>query len=285
MNSVAVRLQGMTVRDQTLVLARLLEARTQERTFAPSEVTELFFEIGLPGPKRISDVFKSLSTQQLLAKGARGQWKLSPTGRARSLSAVTDIDLATLDAESASPDQSQLGNVPHAVVPPSLAPPALVQPLMQFLQDHPFETNVFGMTRFPESDDDDPVSRPLEAARAACSEHGLEFHLASDRAMHDDLWTNVTAHMWASHYGVGFFEDRRGRGLNYNLTIEVGGMIVTGRRCALLKDTSIERMPTDLVGMIYKDVDLSVPDSVSKALHRWLRQDLALGTCKECATS
>jgi len=62
--------------------------------------------------------------------------------------------------------------------------------------------------------------------------------------------------MWASRYGVAFFEDRRGRRVNYNLTIEIGSMLMTGRRCALLKDTSVEKLPTDLVGKIYKEVDL-----------------------------
>jgi len=42
--------------------------------------------------------------------------------------------------------------------------------------------------------------------------------------------------MWAGRYGIGFFEDRRARGINYNLTIEVGGMLVMGRRLALLRD-------------------------------------------------
>jgi hypothetical protein len=88
--------------------------------------------------------------------------------------------------------------------------------------------------------------------------------------------------MWASRYGIAFFEDRRSRGVNYNLTIEVGAMLMTGRRCALLKDNSIERLPSDLVGHIYKAVDLDDPSSVAAALHAWLRDDLALGPCTSC---
>lgn len=45
-----------------------------------------------------------------------------------------------------------------------------------------------------------------------------------------DLWDNVTAHMWACRYGVAFFEDRVDRGLNHNLLIEVGAMIMSDRR-------------------------------------------------------
>ncbi len=89
------------------------------------------------------------------------------------------------------------------------------------------------MTRFPETDKakgPDPLSPALETTRAICKEHGLTFHLASDRQIVDDLWQNVAAHIWACKYGIAFFEDRRGRGINYNLSIEVGSMIVLGRR-------------------------------------------------------
>jgi hypothetical protein len=146
------------------------------------------------------------------------------------------------------------------------------------------ERNVFGMTRFPDVSRDDPVAPALTVARDVSASHGLEFHLASDRAMDDDLWTNVAAHMWASRYGVAFFEDRVDSGMNYNLTIEVGSMLMTGRRCAFLKDISIERLPTDLVGRIRKDVDLDNLDTVALALHAWMRDDLALGACPDCPT-
>jgi hypothetical protein len=141
------------------------------------------------------------------------------------------------------------------------------------------------MTRFPDEQDDsvpDPVAYALEEARAACGCHGLELHLASDRKIVDDLWANVAAHMWACRYGIGFFEDRRSRGVNYNLTIEIGGMLTTGRRVALLKDSSISSPPTDLVGKIYTSIDFEDTCAVHDALHIWLRDDLRLGECDRC---
>ncbi len=160
--------------------------------------------------------------------------------------------------------------------------------LGRFLAAHPFERNVFGMTRFPDPSEsgraDDPVGPALAAARKVCAMHGLEFHLASDRLIDDTLWANTAAHMWASQYGVAFFEDRQKEGLNYNLTIEVGSMLITGRRCALLKDRSIEHMPTDLVGHIYKSVDLDNTDTICCELHDWIRNDLNLGSCADCGS-
>ena len=52
---------------------------------------------------------------------------------------------------------------------------------------------------------------------------------------------------------------------------------MTGRRCALLKDGSIEKMPTDFVGMIYKSVDLAVEDTVTATVRAWLKDDLRIG--------
>ncbi len=141
------------------------------------------------------------------------------------------------------------------------------------------------MTRFPDEQDQsdlDPLVGVLDAVRAACAAHGLEFHLASDRMITDDVWANVAAHMWACRYGIAFFEDRKGQGINYNLTIEVGGMLVAGRRLALLKDRSIERLPTDVVGKIYKSVDFDDRDGTTGAIHLWLRDDLLLGSCPQC---
>jgi hypothetical protein len=200
---------------------------------------------------------------------------------------LSEIDMAALVAEAASTGAPLLGHAHHSVVSPALAPPGLVGPLSRFLESNPFDTNVFGMTRFPDEADEavlDPVGPALEIARNVCHLHGLRFHLASDRAMDDDLWTNVAAHMWASKYGIAFFEDRRSMGVNYNLTIEVGSMLMAGRRCALLKDQTIPRLPTDLVGRIYKPIDLDDPETVSGALHSWIRDDLALNACKECPT-
>lgn len=286
-HNVGIRVQRMASQDQALVLARLVEGRTTNGVIAPRDLEKIFYEVSLPAPRNIWRLLDSLKSKGLVAPGEKnGQWRLTPLGRHKSQELLSDIDLAALAAESTSSQGPLLGKAIHAVIPPVLAPPALIPGLRRFLSEHPFETNVFGMTRFPDAElapsGPDPIAPALEVAREVCRMHGLEFHLASDRAIDDDLWTNVAAHMWASRYGIAFFEDRRGLGVNYNLTIEVGGMLMTGRRCALLKDRSIVRMPTDLVGRIYKEVDLDDLDSVAAALHGWFREDLALGACGSC---
>jgi hypothetical protein len=271
-----------------LVLARLAEARSETGDFTLAAINDLFHELRLPPPAKTSNVVRALAQNHFVRHGAaRGLWRVTPLGAARAEDLLTGIELAALSAEAAV-GGSRLGGAPHAVLLPELgAPPSLVPVLRDFLAKHPFDKNVFGMTRFPDEEQEDsidPVKPALEVARKVCELHGLEFHLASDRAMDDDLWANIAAHMWASRYGIAFFEDLAipKRGVNYNLTIEVGGMLMTGRRCALLKDSSIKKMPTDLVGKIYKPVELQKTVTVEKALHAWIRDDLGLGPCTEC---
>lgn len=284
--AVGARVQKLSSVDRALVLSRLAEGLRQDGWFSPGDLASVYVALALPPQSRPDHTLAALRKAGLATPVAHGRWRLTPLGRERCSSLLSDMELAALNAESVAGSGAFLGHAQNATVPPWLASPALLPGLRKFLEAHPFERNVFAMTRFPDEADGsgppDPVHQAIEVSREACRFHGLEMHLASDRAIDDDLWTNVAAHMWASRYGVAFFEDRAGRGTNYNMTIEVGGMLMTGRRCALLKDASIERMPTDLVGRIYKAVDFEAPETIERALHEWLRSDLGLGDCPAC---
>lgn len=281
---VALRVQGLEATEQALAIARLSAGRTDRGEFSPRDMNEAFIDVGLPSPSKISNAISALFRRNWVRQGSvRGTWKLTPLGKATADSLLSEMDLAGLAAEAASQHGPLLGHAVHSVIPPSLAPPGLIERLRSFLVEHPFDTNVFAMTRFPDpTDSTDLVASSVALARDVCRGHGLQLHLASDRAIDDDLWTNVAAHMWASRYGIAFFEDRVGRGINYNLTIEVGSMLMTGRRCALLKDRTIDKMPTDFVGRIYKSIDFDDPNGIASAIHLWIRDDLILGSCSSC---
>jgi hypothetical protein len=64
--------------------------------------------------------------------------------------------------------------------------------------------------------------------------------------------------------------------------IEVGAMLMTGRRCALLKDKDTPNLPTDFVGQIYKSVDFDDLAKVAEEVHLWAAEDLGLGRCEHC---
>lgn len=199
-NPVSLRVQRLDLQRQTLVLGQLAASRADGGTVAPAAVAQLFHDFGLPAPGKIGNVFMALTKKKWFAKQPqRGTYKVTPAGQAKVREQMTGLDMVALVAELAHDGGPVLGRTEHALVPVHLAPPALVQPIRGFLADHPFDTNVFGMTRFPDAKAGtaDPVGRALAVVREVCAEAGLEFHLASDRAIVDDLWANVTAHMWA----------------------------------------------------------------------------------------
>jgi hypothetical protein len=194
-----------------------------------------------------------------------------------------ELDLAKLEPQLAELPGAELADAHQTVLPPELAPPRWAKGIKELLDRYPFETNVLCMTRFHRPDKpDDPIGDVIETVKSALASHGLQLHLASDAIVEDTLFANVAAYMWACQYGFALFEDRVGLGLNYNVVIEVGAMIMAGRQTALLKDTTAPDMPTDLVGHIYKPIDFSDLAAVNAAAHQWAADDLGLERCSSC---
>jgi hypothetical protein len=120
------RLQAMQSYEQALVLARFAQARASDRQFAPKQLEMLFFEFALPYPGKISNLIAKLKSEDLLTKSARNRlWQMTPLGRQTSIELLSEMDLASVTAESAL-SSSVLGQVAHTVVPPTLAPPDLI---------------------------------------------------------------------------------------------------------------------------------------------------------------
>lgn len=282
-NSIALRLQRMPHSQTSLVLGHVAGARNGSGYFAPQDLDSLMDSLGLPKPGNRNSVLAGLARQELVVRQANRSpaWRLTPAGIEKVEKIVSAFDLTTLSAALAEIGFTQLGTVRHPLIPPELAPPELVNSVTDFLEDHAFETNVFAITRFPRDDRSDPMSAALAKCRQACYESGLELHLASDRTIADDLWANVAAHMWSSRFAIAIFEDRVGRGLNHNVSIEIGSMLMAGRRCALLKDLTIDRLPTDLVGRIYKPVDLGDAQTVYRSVKDWIKVDLGIAASKD----
>lgn len=278
-NYIALRLQQQSIEIQTLLLSQLAAARNSNAAFTQANVKKQFYKLSLPAPQRIDSIFGKLRNRNLLARQEqRGEYKVTPLGTATIQRLFSETELAHIDNGPNKINDPLFGGTAQTLIPPTLAPPALIKRVETFLVDHPFENNVMALTRFPDTkiSGKDPISEALFTVKEICSEFGLELHLASDEALVDDLWGNVAAHMWSCRYGIAIFEDSINKGLNHNLLIEVGAMIMTGRRCALLKDATITNMPTDFVGMLYKPIELSNQGTVRLAVKNWIQEDLFL---------
>lgn len=77
-------------------------------------------------------------------------------------------------------------------------------PIRQLLAESDFDDKMFCTTRFPQSAEDDeyldPVADVIPAARTSLRAHGLTLHVASDRALDENLCGNIAAHMRVCRY-------------------------------------------------------------------------------------
>jgi hypothetical protein len=277
-------------RVRVLVAAEVAGARNGDGWFNTSDIGPIFEAFRVKTPANVRRELGILQSEKcVLSRQKAPAWSLTPRGRTRVKELGAGSNLDTALPELALAPGAELGSARHTVLPPMMAPAKWESSIGQMVNDYDFDSSVFCMTRFPKDLKDeqtgdylDPVRKVIPAARSALASHGLSLHLASERQLDDDLFGNIAAHMWACRYGVALFENRLGRGLNENMLIEVGSMLITGRRCALLKDSSIDKMPTDFVGQIYKSVDFSNLESIEKSLHLWAGKDLGLGRCEDC---
>jgi hypothetical protein len=239
----------------------------------------LFDAIRVRAPGNVPQTLLRLRDKGLTVQRDGGGWSLTPLGDEHVSVVFGKIRVAAIEADLVDVPGAEFDHAIHHVLPPTFAPTRWSEGIKRLLDRSPFERNVFCMTRFPSDPPvpHDPVPRAIEATREVLDNHGLSLLLASDSNADDELWGNVGAHMWASQYGIGFLEDRVGDGLNPNVTIELGSMIITGRRCAILKDTTAPNPPTDLSGQIYKPLDLAKPADVADVVERWVTDDLGLG--------
>jgi hypothetical protein len=144
------------------------------------------------------------------------------------------------------------------------------EPLLRlFHADHPDPAkNVFVMMRF---DNSEHHGKLYAAIKSRITEYGFKCLRADDRAYSDDLWENVVTYMLGSRVGIVIFEEINERSFNPSVAIELGFMAAHRKRFAILKDKRMTRMPTDIIGKLYKEFDTyHIAASVKAAIDDWM---------------
>jgi hypothetical protein len=287
-------LQGLAKKDRLLALASFAMQREDDGWFQTSDLVRLNRGFRLPNPGNVSQHLGKLRQAELaVSRGRTGalRWTLTPHGQREARTLLADAGQAVAPSVDARFMATFL-HTRYPTLPPELAPPEILPKIRPFLERYPFESNVFLMTRFPTREEADPIAQVIEAARKAVAAHGLVLHVGFDRAIHDEVWPNTAAHMWACRYGLGLLETSlagtvdsaagldakslKAVTLNDNVLLELGSMLTLGRRCKILKDGNAPQPPSDLTSQIYRTVDLSVLDTVTGAVHEWITEDLML---------
>lgn len=142
--------------------------------------------------------------------------------------------------------------------------------LKGFLGDHPdVDKNVFLIMRFRTGEQYEEIVRVL---RESFQEYGLNVIRADDKDYTGDLWENVCLYMLGSRLAIAVFEEIDQREFNPNIALELGFMMAQNKRCLILKDQRMPRMPTDIVGKLYREFDTyNIAASVRKCVDQWAR--------------
>lgn len=103
------------------------------------------------------------------------------------------------------------------------------------------------------------------------NDHGITVVRADDKSYAPDLMTNVRTYLHGCAFGIAVFEGKQGDAVNPNVALEVGYLLALGKPVCFLKDRSLPRLATDLVGFLYSDFDPHHPEAgVRSGLTRWL---------------
>jgi hypothetical protein len=103
--------------------------------------------------------------------------------------------------------------------------------------------------------------------------YGFNLLRADDHVYSEDLLTNVQAYIYGCRFAVAVFERIESDNFNPNVSLEVGYFLGLRKPVCLLKERTLPRLPSDLVGRLYVEFDGQDPEaSVTAAVERWLRE-------------
>ena len=132
-----------------------------------------------------------------------------------------------------------------------------------------FTKKAFIMMRFGNT----PVhNQVVESIREKLTEFSIVGLRADDKQYHDDLYYNILTYMYGCDFGISIFERIESDDFNPNVSLEVGYMLGLRKDVCLLKERSLKKLQSDLVGRPYKQFDtLNVRETVNRELEKWLR--------------
>ncbi len=151
--------------------------------------------------------------------------------------------------------------------------------LTKLYAESDYRRNIFIITPFR---NDARYRETISAIRNALEKVGLRGWTADERQLEQQLWDNIQVYLNGCKAGIAVFthdatEQRQSEQhstFNPNVSIEVGHMLSQKKPVLLLKDKNLPRLPSDIVGSLYKDFDLdNSTDSIRQAVSNWVKDN------------
>ena len=272
----ASQIQGLGGHNErVLVMLRVAQMLNDDESAAPGDVAELFRDLHVTPPSNERQHLAQLRRRNLVMQPRAGRWAVTPSGETQIQQLMGQLEVGELADIGKKAGEPEFAGAAHHRIDPALAPAMFQRGISEFQRNSPGSRNVFLMVRYPEEGDTYSTQPTIDTCRSALVEARMVAHLALDSAVDDQLFSNVGIYLWSCDFGVAVLEERQGQ-LNYNVVLEAGAMLMTGRRCLLLKDKSVERLPVDFIAHIHQSVDLDEPQTVDAAIRNWVANDLRL---------
>jgi hypothetical protein len=169
--------------------------------------------------------------------------------------------------------REQLNLLPLSLLkntPIESAPPSIRSSVLHLLQDYPdYEKNCFLVMSFTSTRLHNEIYKVL---RQVLSRFGLNLLRADDRSYTDDLFTNVETYLYGCSFAIAVFERLISEVYNPNVSFEVGFLLGMGKPVCLLKEKTVPKLPSDLVGKLYRDFDAQdIRGTLPRQIEQWLR--------------
>lgn len=150
-----------------------------------------------------------------------------------------------------------------------LIPSDIKESLKAFLKDHPnTKKTAFIMMRFEKSE---VHKRILKAIKKKLQEYNIVGLRADEKQYHDELFSNVKTYLYGSGFGIAVYEQLENNSFNPNVSLEVGYMFGLNKDVCILKDNSLSKMHSDLIGRLYKSVDIKkIDESIDSEIGKWI---------------
>lgn len=152
----------------------------------------------------------------------------------------------------------------------TLIPPEIADSLRRFQNEHPDPGKAcFLMMRFGTTRAHDEIA---ETIKQVLRSFGIEGLRADDKEYNDDVFGNIRTYLHGCGFGIAVFERLEKEDFNPNVSLEVGYLLALGKPVLLLKDKTLQKLHTDLVGRLYRvfdpqDIAATIPSEVEK----WLK--------------
>lgn len=152
----------------------------------------------------------------------------------------------------------------------------------RFLSDSPYEKNVLIMMTFAFNDPDvgEHYSETLNVIRKALAARGLNGFITTDKRYHPTLFGNLQVYLAGCKAGIAVFDNFiPHKANNPNVAMEAGWLMAQGKPLAILKDKSLEKLPSDWAGHLYIQFVQANPAGLEQPLLSWLSDNQLGADC------